>query len=212
MFVIQSKSFMPRVENNLVFSQIINPNDAQLEAISQLHQKAFYRVLVGQLGERFTRSYYSHLIYSKDGVCFVCTHNDQIIGYVVGTKNVAGLYSQDFKMRAINALLRHIWQKPVLLIQLIRYVQRRWMFPDQQFNAELSAIVVDAAYHRQGVATELIRMFDEWMKSQHVHTYKIFTIMNYEEVYRLYDTLKARVVKDANLCGFRSRLYVRDIV
>lgn len=131
--------------------------------IVEIHEQAFRRFFLTQMGREFLRHYYELVLEYHSGIVLVAEIDSRIQGFACGFVNPADFYRlmrrnlSHFLLPALGALVRN----PSLLMGIVRGAERvqKKASRDSADEGELSSIAVLPNAERGGLGSELARAF-----------------------------------------------------
>lgn len=127
-----------------------------------IHMRAFKGFFLTFLGERFLHELYASIACDPTGIGFVAEEDGQIVGFVSGTDQPAGLYRRLLQKRWWNfgwASFGALVKRPVILPRLLR----AFSMPSQHMQVgrcgTLMSIAVDPQMQGKKVGQMLVRAF-----------------------------------------------------
>ncbi|HJX70461.1 MAG TPA: GNAT family N-acetyltransferase [Bacteroidales bacterium] len=190
-------------------NNIIRITDSKyLDDIVALHINAFPRVLSGQTGKLFLRSFYQRLF--KNGFVLAKITDGRLSGFIAGIADDDLLYDIKYYFWAGFGILTHIYS-PAVIRSLFRHMKRQQAFRDIKIKPELLSIAVRDDMRGKGIGISLVNALENCFREKHVRIYKVYTDMLYSTGSRLYDKFGFEFVRDVNLYGLPLRLYVKNL-
>ncbi len=186
-------------------------NPEELRQVVELHKQSFKNVLIGQLGKIFLNYYYKKIWQSPQGVILIYKEDGKVIGFISGLLNDQSFYNIEFYIRSLVGIFMNMFPKPIVILNLCRYIKRNIILRTHSLNSELLSIAVTEAYWGKGIGRSLVLAFDEYFKNRNVKIYKVFTDLNFSKGALLYEKLNFDLYKEMNLFGLTLRMYIRKI-
>jgi GNAT superfamily N-acetyltransferase len=130
-----------------------------LDAVVDIHLRAFPSFFLSFLGPRFLREFYANFVHDPCGIAFVAREGERLLGAVVGAEHAAGFYKRllakrwwAFCFASLNALRR----RPLIGLRLVRAVLYRGDVPRGVSGALFSSIAVSPEAQGLGVGRLLV--------------------------------------------------------
>jgi ribosomal protein S18 acetylase RimI-like enzyme len=135
-----------------------------INQVVNVHLAAFENFFLTFLGRNFLIVLYSFIVSEKSGIAFVAEPNDkrEIVGFVAGTDEPVGFYSRAIRKRAINfaiAAMPAIAKRPVIILRLLRALQKPSEAKERVNVSELMSIAVLPQTTMRGVGSDLEAVF-----------------------------------------------------
>lgn len=146
----------------------IRPAQANdIAQIVQVHIQAFPRFFLTLMGARFLHLLYTGFLDHPTGISLVACDKGQpskVLGFVVGTTQPSGFFSQLLKQRWFEFCLASLWpllRRPSLVLVKIwsALFYRGESLPDQPNAALLSSLGVQPTAQGQQIGQQLVKAF-----------------------------------------------------
>jgi len=153
--------------------------EADLDAIVEIHLAAFPGFTLSQFGPEFLRKYYEMVMNFEQSILQVGESNGKIVGFAAGFVNPKRFYAElkKNKWKLIRIVIKAIPRRPWLVLRLIRVVLRGLSFmsrPETQNEnfCELASVAVRPLSSGRGVGKDLVRHFI--CEAKNKSAYKIY--------------------------------------
>jgi GNAT superfamily N-acetyltransferase len=186
-------------------------SEKYIQEIIKLHYEAFSNQLIGQLGDSFTLYLYNKIVDSEHGVLLIYETESNVVGYLAGLSGEERIYDINFYLHASKALMVSVIKKPTVIANLIRYVYKQLTTNRKLPKSELFSIVVNINYQKRGIGTELVKEYEEWLKSRKINNYKVYTDTKYSTGSQLYQKMGFELRDTVNLLNNEYMIYVKKI-
>lgn len=189
---------------------------ADVEAAVRVHLESFPGFFLTSLGTRFLTVFYDSLRAVDTGVLLVATSDDEVVGFVGGATDQAGLYRamlisrrREFVTAAMAAAVRH----PTAFPRLIRARARARGDFEYLPGASLMTLGVAPDHGRKGVGRALVEAFSETMIARGVERYSLTTdAVGNDSVNAFYRSLDFRLHRELKTReGRRLNEFVREL-
>ena len=186
-------------------------NTGDISAIVVLHERAFEGFFLTMMGPQFLALYYELVIESEDGVLLIGSHGDQIVGFVAGSVDPAGLYQRmsNNKLRFAVPLARALIRRPILLswalvnVRKVRHAGRSDSIYGKDV-AELTSIAVDPCQGGHGIGGGLVDAFLWRVRDLGMQGVSLTTdAINNESVNAFYAQKGFQLIETQNTSGVR---------
>lgn len=130
--------------------------------VVEVHLKSFTGFFLTSLGPNFLNELYRAIITDASGIGFVFGHGHTIIGYVVGTEQLAGLYRKLLRQhwwRFGFASIRPLLNSPAILPRLLRSFSTSVRGTQIDKRGTLMSIAVLPSAQGTGVGQKLVQAF-----------------------------------------------------
>jgi GNAT superfamily N-acetyltransferase len=148
-------------------------NIDSVDAVVDVHMKAFPGFFLTFLGKRFLYEFYKSFTSQSQGIGFVAKgQNEEIIGVVVGPLNPQGYFKKLLKdnwFRFCFASLGAVMRKPKAVLRLLRAVFYRGQAPDGPVRALLSSVAIDPELQNKGVGKALVKRWVQEVRDRGVY-------------------------------------------
>lgn len=145
-----------------------NSND--IDTVVKVHESAFPKFFLTQLGAAFLRIYYKSVMNHKDGVLLVCRMDGQTIGLCAGTVLSAGFNTSLIKSNLFQfgwESVKILFTKPKCLIHLMKNMSKEdSSVGDDGKYAELLSIAVDPKVQRSGAGKAMLLELEKVLKEK----------------------------------------------
>ena len=163
----------PILEVGGLSDRVRNATPDDVPGLVTIHQKAFSKFFLTQMGSEFLRKYYSLVLTYHSGIILVSEGQNELRGFACGFVDPAEFYRLmwhtkfAFALPVLSALVRH----PSLITKVL-YGVRRIHRPAAEWpprSCELSSIAVAPEASGNGSGKSLIRAFLEQARSMDSH-------------------------------------------
>ena len=147
---------------------VISCSDQHINQCVDVHLKSFKGFFLTFLGRNFLKLLYGSIIKDPSGIGFVYLNNNDVIGFVFGSTQPAGLYRRLIKKRWLKfgfAALMAVIKKPEIIFRLFRSINLKNEENATPGRGTLMSIAVDPSHHDKNIGKELVMTFlDETRK------------------------------------------------
>lgn len=172
-------------------------------AIANIHTQALKGDFLPSLGQNFLEVMYHGLIGKRGIYGFVDIKNNEISGFIVGTKNMNSFFRTAIMSNFLKLSL-------LLFLQVIRNpailkkIAETFLYPkkDQGPKAELVVIAIKKQSQGKGLGKKLVRSLESQFKKARINKYKL-TVYADKKAVQFYEALKFH-----RIAGFK--LYSRE--
>lgn len=190
----------------------IQPGD--VEQVAALHQTYMNRGFLATLGTGFLEKLYAAMIASENAFCIVTCDAGRVVGFVSGSKHVAGFYKE--------FILNHFFSVGFTLLPKIfnlntaKKVVETLMYPTKKAenlpDEELLSIVVDEGYWGQSVSKALFNGLVDEFASRAVKRFKVVVGADLTAACRFYESMGGVLHSEIEVHkGMKSRVYVLEM-
>lgn len=156
--------------------RVYNLTQPELEDIVNLHLEMLHDSFLNNLGKNFLRIVYSDLGKNKKNIFLVLKKQDNVIGYLVATKDSASFTPDIIKSKFPELsfeILKASVKKPLLILKIAKWLAIPKLKEDHP--AELLFIAIDKKEQLKGYGTKLISQLYKDLKNDKVEFLKVGT-------------------------------------
>ncbi len=164
-------------------------DSSYLKQIASIHKKELEGDFLPSLGESFLYTLYCGVMKDKNNVIFAELENEQILGFVFGTKDTPKMMKNVVKNEFIPFIfksIRAIIKRPGLIKHFIETFSYKDKESKLDTSSELVVIAVDSNSHKKGIGKKLIYTLNEWFKRKNIYEYKLTVNKNNENANGFY--------------------------
>ncbi len=174
--------------------------------IAAIHKKEIKQGFLSSLPLVFLEKLYICVI--ENDFCIVATENNDVIGFVAGTKNINKLYSYFFK--------KYFLYSAIILLPKILNIKKIFetlLYPKKDdIEPELLTIAVKNEFQGKGVAKEMFDAFVLEMKKYNVKTFKVLVGEDLKPAINFYERNGFKFLKEIQVHkGQKSRIYIYQL-
>lgn len=137
----------------------------EVEAVAQLHQKAFSNFFLTKLGNRFLVKFYESILNNSDSINMGLCDNESLIGFAVGSKRSKFFYKNLLKNNFIKlgfSAVIPLISKPNLIIRLLTsFISHSKSNVEIADSAVLLSICIDPKFASKGYGNVLLMEFEK---------------------------------------------------
>lgn len=179
--------------------------------VVRLHSSALKGDFLPSLGISFLTTFYKTLINEPNTCTLVYYQKHQVLGFVIGTKDMALFLKNILKKRFLEFCLLIAYQI-IKNPQLLKKVFETLFYTKKESGpkAELVIIAVDQKYHGKGIGKALITNLEKIFLKNNITQYKL-TVIDGKEAVGFYSYLKFQPTANFNLYGKRWLVFEKNI-
>lgn len=189
-------------------------NKLDLNKLARIHFLELRFDFLPSLGENFLRQLYSNLAQSKNTYIWVIEVNNNVLGFVVGSKNFSIVFKNIIRKNFLDyilILLPQIIRKPTILSSIIETFFYTRKEGDRMPEAELIVIAILSKFHRKGLGRKLILYLEKEFIDNGVKQYKLTVNAKNKTANSFYKSLEFNKHHDFSLYGKKLNLYTKKI-
>lgn len=185
--------------------------DEQIASVVKLHSSGLRGDFLPSLGNAFLTTFYRALINEPKIYALVCSHKDEVQGFIIGTDDMSLFLKKILKKRFLEFSLLIAYQilkKPWLLknvFETLFYTKK-----ESGPKAELVIIVVGQKHRNKGIGRALIESLEEIFLKNKIRQYKLTAIAGKKAV-GFYSYLKFTPTANFNLYGKSWLIFEKNI-
>lgn len=197
---------------------IKNPVEKDIVSkVANLHKKNIKAGFLSSLGSEFLQCVYKSISLSEDSILIVYMENDNVIGFISGTKNLSKV-KKILKKKYFPILIKIAIKLIINPLKLKKFLEtykysseNKDIFP-YNLKTELLSIVVDTNYRGKGIASMLYRELIKFFKERNVKEFKIIVGAELKEAQKFYEKMGAKKVGEFELHkGNKSYVYIQKV-
>ena len=140
--------------------RVLRPIESSL--IAQLHILEFNNFFLTSLGKRFLSKFYLSIINHKYGIALGCFHNDELIGFAIGTNISKGFYKSILKSNLFSFTFASLYNLILNPKSILRIFKNLFLNDTKQYiGASLLSICVNSKYANNGIGESLLKSFEK---------------------------------------------------
>src|SRR3989339_541838 len=189
-----------------MFVELAQKNDAR--KIAEIHKTEIVGGFLSSLSINFLEKIYIAVI--ENDFCVVAKNNNEIVGFIAGTKNIKNLYKYflgKYFFISIIMLLPKLFD--------IRKIFETLFYSKEESDlpkAELLTIAVKKEFQMEGIAGKMLKFFILEMKNKNVKEFKVLVGSNLQNAIKFYEKNGFKFVKETNVhSNKKSLIYVYDL-
>ena len=187
---------------------------SDINKLAEIHFLELHSDFLPGLGQEFLRLLYLNLLQSKNTHIWVCELDNNVQGFVVGSKN----FSNDFKKIVLKNFIRFVILISPQIIKspnILKNILETFLYAKKQghdlIEAELIVIAVSTKFHRKGIGKKLIFMLEKSFMKDNVEKYKVIVNKNNSKANLLYNSIGFKKQREFLLYGKKLNLYIKEI-
>lgn len=182
-----------------------------VEQVAVLHQTYMNRGFLATLGIGFLEKLYAGMVNSDNAFCIVARDAARVVGFVSGTKHVAGFYKEFILNNFFSVGL--ILLVKIFDLETMKKVVETLFYPMKKEaslpDAELLSIVVEESYRAKGVSQELFNGLVHEFALRHIDRFKVVVGADLAAACRFYEKMGGVLHSEIEVHqGMKSRVYV----
>lgn len=186
--------------------------DPDVEAIADIHRKAFPNLFLARFGAGLTRRFFRHFLSLEATIMWVAVRDSDLIGFIAGDtkkENVYGSFMVRFFWPNLVSIIMWCLIRPQNTLVAARYfLDKHLMSGKITISAaapELSHIAVEKAFRKSGVGRKLVEALQTDLADRGISNCDVIVDSNNEMAVKFYQRM--RFCKAA-----RFRQYNRDCI
>lgn len=184
----------------------------KINSLVDLHYDAFKGYLTSKLGKEYIAYFLTSLIASKDGIFFIYSENNNILGFVCGTTDIRKFWNKTYRRKLWRFAVITVLKQPLMIFNLLRYMWVHHEIDKCKVNAHMLSLVVSEEHRGKKIGSVLVEAFSSFLAAKGIESYLIpYTDAN-GPASRFYYKLGFRLVKTVDFFGYRTNCFIYDLI
>lgn len=185
--------------------------ESHIKAITSIHIQSLKGDFLPSLGNYFLETMYRGLIGRSGVYGFVDLEKLEVIGFIIGTKDMDKFFKTAIKANFLKLsllLLLRILRSPKILKKILETFL--YSKKDQGVKAELVVIAILKKWQGKGIGRKLIKSLEDKFITEKINKYKL-AVYSDKKAVRFYEKLSFNKVSNFNLYGKSWYIYEKKI-
>jgi len=182
--------------------------------VAGLHIQGISKGFISSLGQLFVASLYEAIAEDKNSFGFVEVEGDKVLGFVVFSRNLSGLYKSILFKKGFKFGL--IIAKQIFSFRVLKKIFDNIFYPSKMKtlnlpDAELLSIAVSQQGQGKGIAKKLIKFGFRECAKRNIGQIKVLVAANNEPANNLYQKCGFELKTQIDNHNILSNIYVKDL-